>query len=251
MAALRGTAVLVVGGAGGLGRALVSRLQQRAGHALSVVSIDLDENVTADRSIRLPPSDSFSPDTESEIAERVRTLVSGGPGVSAVLCAAGGWAGGSLCDRDKVTGGGARAVEALHEMMDRNLRSAVLSAFLAGQLLMPSGLLMFTGAQACLEPCPSMIGYALAKSATHYLAQSMAADEHFPKGATSLAILPTVLDTPANREAMPNEDRSVWTPLSAVADKCVEWVSDPDSRPASGSLVRVNTSQAEGTVWSL
>ena len=64
-------------------------------------------------------------------------------------------------------------------------------------------------------------------------------------GATSLALLPGTIDTPGNRAAMPDADTSEWTPVSEIADKVLEWASDKDSRPKSGTLVSIITESGE------
>lgn len=59
-----------------------------------------------------------------------------------------------------------------------------------------------------------MLGYGMSKAATHFLVQSLAADPHFFK-ATVAAILPTTIDTPANRAAMPDAKYDDWTKVRA------------------------------------
>jgi NAD(P)-dependent dehydrogenase (short-subunit alcohol dehydrogenase family) len=71
-----------------------------------------------------------------------------------------------------------------------------------------------TGASAALGTTPGMLGYGLSKSATHFLVQSLAAEPLFRK-ATIAAILPTTIDTPANRAAMPDAKYEDWTKVRA------------------------------------
>lgn len=80
-------------------------------------------------------------------------------------------------------------------------------------------LIVLTGASAALDPraCTAMLGYGMSKQATHFLARSLAAwfeEQQAGKGqgqATVAAVLPTTLDTPANRAAMPTADFGAWT----------------------------------------
>jgi len=68
--------------------------------------------------------------------------------------------------------------------------------------------LVFTGSAAVFEkPQPSMIGYALAKIATHSIAMNMVTS--LPKSRV-VTILPNTLDTPGNWAAMPDSDFSKW-----------------------------------------
>ena len=86
-----------------------------------------------------------------------------------VVCAAGGWTGGSIDDLTVFD-----SVDLMHTAC---LKPAVLSSHIASWVLKkPGGLLVLTGAAAALSPTPSMIGYGLAKSATAFLVQSFGAD---------------------------------------------------------------------------
>jgi dihydropteridine reductase len=69
---------------------------------------------------------------------------------------------------------------------------------------------VLTGAGAALSPTPDMVAYGVTKTATHFLTKSMAQDPALA-GVTSLAILPTTIDTAPNRAAMPHADFSDWT----------------------------------------
>mmetsp|Transcript_3279 Transcript_3279/g.9085 ORF Transcript_3279/g.9085 Transcript_3279/m.9085 type:complete len:172 (-) Transcript_3279:84-599(-) len=55
-----------------------------------------------------------------------------------------------------------------------------------------------------------------------------------------VGILPTTLDTPANREAMPSEDFAKWTQPADVAREIGVWLVEPALRPHSGSLIKVH-----------
>lgn len=59
------------------------------------------------------------------------------------------------------------------------------------------------------------------------------------QGTIVAAVMPSTLDTEANRAGMPDADFSEWTPLGDVADLFVSWSSDPASRPENGALVNV------------
>ena len=121
----------------------------------------------------------------------------------------------------------------------------MLGAVVASQVLGPGGLIVFTGATAAFSaPNPDMIGYHLAKASTHELARNVAADQSMRERHV-LTVLPMTIDTPANREAMPDADRSTWTPTHAIADRVVEWAMCPLGRPETGAFVRVTTDSGE------
>jgi NAD(P)-dependent dehydrogenase (short-subunit alcohol dehydrogenase family) len=52
------------------------------------------------------------------------------------------------------------------------------------------------------------------------------------------AILPSVIDTPANREAMPDADHSKWVPPEQIA-KVIRFLVSDDSAPTSGAAIPV------------
>ena len=62
-----------------------------------------------------------------------------------------------------------------------------------------------------------MAAYAAAKNAVVRLTESMAIELR-PHGVCVCCVMPTTIDTPQNRDAMPRADTSQWTPPAAIAD---------------------------------
>ncbi|NWS02021.1 DHPR reductase, partial [Motacilla alba] len=153
--------------------------------------------------------------------------------VDAILCVAGGWAGGSA------------KAKSLYKNCDlmwkQSVWTSTISSHLATKHLKEGGILTLTGAQAALSGTPGMIAYGMAKGAVHQLCQSLAgASSGLPSGSAAVAILPVTLDTPANRKSMPDADFSSWTPLEFIAETFYDWITGKD-RPSSGSLIQVIT----------
>lgn len=64
-----------------------------------------------------------------------------------------------------------------------------------------------------------MLGYGLAKCAVHHLAKSLSCSSSgLPMGSRVVTAHPKILDTEANRKAMPSADRSHWTPLGHISE---------------------------------
>lgn len=161
-----------------------------------------------------------------------------------VVCAAGGWAGGSL------KGDTHDLLASVDKMYAMNLQSALATAHIAAKFLKAGGLVVLTGANAARAGTAGMIGYGVSKSATHQLAQSLQAEFTSAKsGSAVITILPITLDTPSNRSAMPTSDFTTWTPVAEVAGNFVAWTSQPHLRPASGSMLLVET-KANVTSWT-
>jgi hypothetical protein len=57
---------------------------------------------------------------------------------------------------------------------------------------------------------------------------------------TVVGILPTTIDTQANRRAMPEGNFEQWTKPSDIAKEIKTWVETPALRPHSGALVKVH-----------
>ncbi|KPI82815.1 quinonoid dihydropteridine reductase (QDPR-1) [Leptomonas seymouri] len=222
--------VLLIGARGGLGRVVASAFKQ---DKWSVIPVDQGTSVASNDGCHLVSAKGSIEELQQAYLAAVADAT-----VDAVINVAGGWAGGSVADA-----GTAAAAEL---MLRQSLFSSVAAAHVFSKRGQAGGLLLLTGAAAAVGPTPGMIGYGTAKSAVHFLCQSIAADPAvIPQDAGVLALLPSILDTPANRSAMPGADRSSWTPLDDVARQIVAW-SNGTKRPESGSLVRIVT-DATGT----
>lgn len=223
--------LLVVGGAGALGRGVVSHFARAS---WSVTSLDFFENADAHHNVLLAESHPLKQagQTLDEISSRCGKL-------NTVVCAAGGWAGGSIRDANSLVN--------LGEMHAKNLESAFLATYLASHLLIPGGLLVLTGATAALQATPSMVSYGASKAATHHLVASAVSE--LPDGSSVLGVLPTTIDTPMNRKFMADADYSSWTKPEAIAEKILEWsAASSAARPSSGHLVTVTTKN-DTTAW--
>jgi len=225
---------VVVGGAGALGRAVVSRF---AASGWETLSIDFAPNEEASKSLQLSKEKSWTSQATT-LGEELK-----GTNADFVFCAAGGWAGGSV---DSPEG-----LESLDQMWQMCVQSAATTAHLASQVLGQKGVVVFTGATAALSPeCTTgMIGYGMAKAATHHLVESLGSGQGsgLPADATVLGILPTTIDTEMNRKFMPDADFSTWTPATEIADKLYGWNTGADS-PKSGTLVKMETQDFK-TTW--
>ncbi|KAJ1660695.1 hypothetical protein IWQ61_000403 [Dispira simplex] len=219
--------VIVYGGCGGLGSALVSLFKSKSWR---VISVDLRSNPEADANIPVDINLSFEAQAQQAISLLSQSVTTP---VDAVLCVAGGWAGGSVVSSE--------VFSSTELMWKQSVQSSLVAAHIASKHLKSDGMLTLTGALAAQEGTPGMIGYGLAKAAVHQLTASLAAPSSgLPSSANVNAILPVTLDTPANRQGMPQADFSSWTPLNIVAEKLFAWANNQD-RPASGSLVSIVT----------
>eukprot|EP00762_Andalucia_godoyi_P001919 ANDGO_06004.mRNA.1 Dihydropteridine reductase len=231
--------VLCYGGAGALGRSVVEYLVSQS---VVVYSVDVAANPKASHSVTVDPTKSHEEQCAT-LSSDLSSLLPSARSLDAVICVAGGWAGGNAASKSTI----ANTVS----MVNVSLMTSVIAAHIATLFLRPGGLLLLTGSQAALGATPGMIGYGAAKAAVHQLVKSLAAQgSGLAEGVAVVGILPETLDTPANRAGMPGADFSAWTPCEDVAKKIALWGANTEERPVSGALVSVTT-RASLTTWSV
>jgi NAD(P)-dependent dehydrogenase (short-subunit alcohol dehydrogenase family) len=101
----------------------------------------------------------------------------------------------------------------------------------------PAGRIVNIGAIGALQAQSGMGPYAASKAAVHRLTEALAAEL---KGKVTVnAVLPSIIDTPANRAAMPNADFAKWVTAQELADVILFLASDAASA-VTGALIPVN-----------
>lgn len=93
------------------------------------------------------------------------------------------------------------------------------------------------GAGAALKAGAGMGAYAASKSGVHRLTEALA-EELAGKGVTVNAILPSIIDTPANRADMPDADFSQWVKPQAIA-AVILFLASPAAGAVTGALIPV------------
>jgi NAD(P)-dependent dehydrogenase (short-subunit alcohol dehydrogenase family) len=108
---------------------------------------------------------------------------------------------------------------------------------LPGMVARGAGSIVVVGSRAVERPWTSATAsaYAATKSAVVALAQAAAA-EVVDRGVRINAILPSTLDTPANRRAMPGVDSATWVSLESASAVMAFLLSD-DARDVSGAAI--------------
>jgi NAD(P)-dependent dehydrogenase (short-subunit alcohol dehydrogenase family) len=99
------------------------------------------------------------------------------------------------------------------------------------------GAIVCVGSRAALQPFSGAAGYIASKAAVVAFAQAVAA-EYKNDGIRCNAILPSTIDTPANRESMPKADHSKWVQPAEIAGVVAHLLSDQVG-PTSGAAVPV------------
>jgi NAD(P)-dependent dehydrogenase (short-subunit alcohol dehydrogenase family) len=120
-----------------------------------------------------------------------------------------------------------------------NLRATYLmtAAALVPMLEDGGGSIVCVGTRAAVQPFKGAAGYIASKAAVIAFAQAVAV-EYRDDGIRCNVILPSVIDTSANRASMPKADHSRWVKPEAIAGVIAHLISD-DSSPVSGAAIPV------------
>lgn len=234
--ATRPRTALVAGGGGALGQAVVARL------------LDAGERVCVPWVVAHEPERLRARFPEQAESGRLRLSecdVSDGDQVAALLdvleadwgplwlaCSlVGGWAGGTPVEE-------LDDLSVLDLMLKLNLRTATVVAREGLKHMGPAGgRVILVASRTALVPAAGQAAYSAAKAGVLSLVGTLA-EELRGSGRTANAIVPKVIDTPANREAMPDADHGSWVPPEAIAD-VIAWLASAASWPVSGATIPV------------
>jgi NAD(P)-dependent dehydrogenase (short-subunit alcohol dehydrogenase family) len=143
--------------------------------------------------------------------------------------------------------GGFRMGEAVHEtsdanwsfLFDINARTLLHAtrAVVPQMIELGGGKIVNIGAHAALKGVAGMGAYCAAKSAVIRLTESMAAELR-AKNINVNCVLPTIIDTPENRTAMPKADPALWVAPADLANVIVYLASD-EARAIHGAALPV------------
>jgi NAD(P)-dependent dehydrogenase (short-subunit alcohol dehydrogenase family) len=223
--------VLVTGGTGGLGRAVVAELLDAGAQVVAPWLVEKERE-----------------GIEAELGDRDGlTLVEANlleDGAGAAVAAA--------KERGQLTAlvnlvGGFGAGERIHEtppeefekLMTLNLTTALNSSRAAIPELLAGGggAIVCVGTKVAYEPFSGGAAYAISKSAVLALVRSLDV-EYRGDGIRANAIVPNIIDTPANRSSMPDADYSKWVQPGEIA-RVIRFLCSPESVPVTGAAIPV------------
>jgi NAD(P)-dependent dehydrogenase (short-subunit alcohol dehydrogenase family) len=136
-----------------------------------------------------------------------------------------------------------RVTETDRSLWDKMLTMNLTSAFLLSRAVVPhmlkqkDGRIIHIAARAALDPFPGAAAYLVAKSGLLSLIRILAL-ELAGSGVSVNAVLPTTIDTPANRQSMPTEDSSKWVKPESIAQLLVFLASAQADR-INGALIPI------------
>jgi NAD(P)-dependent dehydrogenase (short-subunit alcohol dehydrogenase family) len=223
--------VLVTGATGGLGPAVVAAFLEDGWRVVATSrSGRPPEDLVGQERLEPVATDLFEPADVAELVAVAAADRSGAP-LRALVNLAGGYA------------SGGRVHETPVEQFERQLTLNLRPTYLVTQAVLPhlvdagGGAVVCVSARAAVAPFRGAGGYVSAKAAVLAFAQAVAV-EYKADGVRCNAVLPSIIDTPANRAAQPGADPSRWVPPAQVA-AVIRFLCSDDSAPTSGAAIPV------------
>ncbi|MFP8952353.1 SDR family oxidoreductase [Natrialbaceae archaeon A-arb3/5] len=224
-----GTVALITGASGALGSAAVERFRSAGA---TVCAVDVVEPDEAD-SLLDPdePSTFYEADLtdEDDVSELVAEVVDEHGRVDHLLNIAGTWRGGDpIEDTD---------LDEFELLTDVNLKTAFLASKHAlSHLQETDGSIVSVSARSSLEGGEGDGPYRITKAGIRLLTETIAEENRGTVRAN--CVMPSVIDTPMNREMMPDADHDSWVDPSEIADVMAVLCSDATA-VTSGAAVPV------------
>ena len=230
------SAAFVTGGTGALGSAVVARLLED-GLRVAVTYRDAREwsDLRSSRAAAAESGDLIGLEAdvtdEASVGRAVAEAAKDLGGLRILMHVAGGYAGGVPVERVEE--------RAVRRMLDLNLASA----FWAAKHVIPhlkasgAGRLLFVSSRGAVECYPGSAAYAASKAGLHALVQTLAKELRADR-VTANAILPSVIDTAANRAAMPDAKTETWVRPEEIAG-LLSFLASESASAISGALIPI------------
>jgi NAD(P)-dependent dehydrogenase (short-subunit alcohol dehydrogenase family) len=232
-----GSHIVVTGGTGALGRAVIAALRAAGAvcHVPNLVAAEINDFPYADDAgvhiVR-----------EVDVADEasVRGFYQGLPPLWASIHLAGGFA---MAPVGETSAADFTAQFRMNALSCFLCSAAAVAAFRKRQATGPGGArggrIVNVAARPALEPRlgAGMVAYAASKSAVAALTQALG-QETVDEGIWVNAVAPSILDTPANRVAMPGADYSRWVAPTDLAE-IIAFLASPANRVTRGAVIPV------------
>ncbi|MCC6141575.1 MAG: SDR family oxidoreductase [Nitrospira sp.] len=222
---LDGKVVLIAGGSGALGQSVVPACIQAGAHVITADRTP-SSNVVGWTAMKADVTN------EADVRRLVSDVVRAHGRLDALINLVGGFSMGRLEETDAA-------------LWQRMLTMNATAAFLLSKAVAPpmvarrAGRILHVAAWAAVEPFPGAAAYIVAKSSLLALIRVLAL-EMKGSGVTVNGVLPTTIDTPANRLSMPEVDPSTWAKPESIAKALVFLASD-EAGEISGAAIPIGT----------
>jgi NAD(P)-dependent dehydrogenase (short-subunit alcohol dehydrogenase family) len=219
---------IVTGGTGGLGTAVVARLLDDGWRVVVPWIVEKElERVERREGLHLVQADLF----DGQAVDNVVKEAANGPPLQGLANLVGGYAQGGRVHETPI--------EEFQKQFKLNLEPTYLMTAAAVPMMIQAGRgsIVCVGTRAALQPFKGAAGYIASKAAVIAFAQAVAV-EYRDDHVRCNTILPSVIDTPANRASMPKADHDRWVKPAEIA-AVIAHLLDDDSAPISGAAIPV------------
>jgi NAD(P)-dependent dehydrogenase (short-subunit alcohol dehydrogenase family) len=216
--------VLIAGGGGGLGQAVTPAFSE-VGATVVHVERQVPPNLPEGQ-LALVADVTDEADVRRVVAEAIRQAGR----VDCVVNLVGAFALGRVADTD---------VSLWNRMLALNLTAPFLlsRAIVPHMVARGSGRILHIAARAALDPFPGAAAYLIAKSGLAAMIRVLAL-ELAGTGVTVNGVLPTTIDTPANRKGMPGADPSKWVKPASIAQLLL-FLASHEANEINGALIPI------------
>jgi 3-oxoacyl-[acyl-carrier protein] reductase len=221
-----GKVIVVTGASGALGKVVAEVALARGARVAGIDHAPAQVAASANR-IELGGVDLTDP-TQAKTA--IDSVAARFGRLDALLNIAGGFAFEAIAEGDTKTW---QRMYALNVLTALNASRSAIPHLIAS----PAGRIVNVGAIGALQASGGMGPYAASKAGVHRLTEALAAEW---KGKITVnAVLPSTIDTPANRASMPKADFAKWVTPQELADVMLFLASDAASA-VTGALLPVS-----------
>ena len=224
---MAGRVVVIPGGFGALGSA-VGRVAAEQGWRVALV--DFSPKAPADAPAGVLALAGVDLTDPAQAARAVDAVASHFGALDALLNIAGGF------KWETLEGGDPESWPGLYRLNVQTAANACRAA-MPHMKKSAAGRIVNVGANAALKAAAGMGPYTASKAGVHALTQALA-EELKPAGITVNAVLPSIIDTPANRADMPQADASAWVAPQDLAAVMLFLASEA-AKAVTGALMPV------------
>jgi NAD(P)-dependent dehydrogenase (short-subunit alcohol dehydrogenase family) len=228
------TVSLVAGGTGALGRAVSLAFLSEGAVVAATYRTQAEFDVLVEAAgVNAARLEGYRVDVTDEAATRglVEAIVARHGRLDSLVNTVGGYA------------GGVRLLEVDAAVLDRLLALNLRSGFALARAVVPAmssagrGSIVNIAAKAALEPSPGAAAYAASKAAALALMNALAA-ETAGTGVRVNSVLPSVIDTAANRDSMPKANFAKWPKPEEIA-RVILFLCSDDAEAVHGAAIPV------------
>lgn len=216
--------VVIAGGSGGLGQTVVPSLRNAGARIITADRNPSAALVESGAAIKVDVTN------EGDVRRLVEEALRREGHIDALVNLVGGFTTGHVVETDATA-------------WDRMLTMNLTAAFLLSKAVLPpmlerrAGRIIHIAARAAVEPFPGAAAYVVSKAGLAALIRVLSL-ETAGSGVTVNGILPTTIDTPANRKSMPDADVSKWVKPDAIAGLIAFLIAENAGR-INGALIPV------------